>query len=170
MNLEKCPKCGVVCYLPYTVTDISSDGSHKTIKVCSHCVKEFTIEDYQQSDFVFINCDVVHVQTSDELFALITNQQPLNVLACKCGTTENDLDRGSRLGCPECYKTFENKLKVIFKNYHGSNTHVGKIPKNASIKSSEDQLKLLKLQYAKALELEEYEKCADLKKKIDQFK
>jgi protein-arginine kinase activator protein McsA len=57
--------------------------------------------------------------------------------------------------------------------YHKADHHVGKHPKHAVVKQTEkdpvEKMKLLKLQLAKAIELEEYERAAEINTEIKQL-
>jgi len=48
-------------------------------------------------------------------------------LACPaCGATLQDFRQTGRLGCAECYTTFEPHLRDLLRRLHGSAQHVGK--------------------------------------------
>ena len=50
-------------------------------------------------------------------------------LACpNCGMTTGDFKRIGRLGCSECYRSFEKSLAGLLKRIQGSSHHVGKVP------------------------------------------
>ena len=57
--------------------------------------------------------------------------------------------------------------------WHNARKHTGKIPirqmRELWMSTDEEKLKLLKLRYAKALELEEYEKLDGLQQEIDEI-
>jgi protein arginine kinase activator len=87
---------------------------------------------------------------------------------CECGWTEEDLHKFGRIGCSKCYDHMSESVKKMLLIFHGLAEHNGKSPKEWK-NNSVEKLKILKLQYAKALELEEYEKLEEIKKKIDEF-
>ncbi len=52
-------------------------------------------------------------------------------LACPdCGLTFADFERSERLGCPSCYQTFMGDMTRLLREYHGSEAHRGKMPRN----------------------------------------
>jgi protein arginine kinase activator len=52
-----------------------------------------------------------------------------SVKTCSCcGFTEEDFRRTLRLGCPECYRTFQFELETMLPQMHHGTTHCGKIP------------------------------------------
>lgn len=66
----------------------------------------------------------------------------------ECGTSFEDFTKTNYLGCPNCYKTFENRLAKPLRQFHGNSEHVGKIPSaheseisvNKRIKQLEEEL------------------------------
>lgn len=88
----------------------------------------------------------------------------------KCGYTYSDIISTKRLGCSECFKTFENEIKETIINIHGDEKHIGSIPENfekqEKIKEEKNKLEEeLKL----AISKEEYEKAAELRDKIKEL-
>lgn len=114
------------------------------------------------------------IKTKEELVEFLNSIsiKPKEELKCSnCGLTEREFNNEGKMGCSNCYKDFAVRLESILLAFHKSKEHIGKIPKQYLNKIQEDpveKIKLLKMQYAKALELEEYEKLSDLKKKIDE--
>ena len=54
------------------------------------------------------------------------------VLRCEtCGFTLEDIAATSRPGCPDCYKTFEDKLLPLLLKLHGKAAYCGKLPAGA---------------------------------------
>lgn len=165
MKLKQCQKCGIKCFLPFTVTEQNTNGNFETFKVCTHCLRSYVKNEDTYNKLIANEENIVHIKTSDELFSFLTENKASQP-SCRCGMTEEEFKIHGRLGCPDCYDFFGKKIMKILKQYHGSTKHVGKIPKKKSNNMSED-LKILKLQYAKALELEDFKKCAEIKKEID---
>jgi len=59
----------------------------------------------------------------------------INQLICpKCNSTYKRFREVGRLGCSECYSTFENQLAPIIQKIHGYNEHIGKVPKKSGAK------------------------------------
>ena len=53
-------------------------------------------------------------------------------LVCKtCGMTQEDFGRTGRLGCADCYRTFEKFLIPLLKRVQREVQHVGKVPTRA---------------------------------------
>lgn len=87
-----------------------------------------------------------------------------------CGLAYNEFRQTGRLGCANCYKTFESKLIPLLKGIHGNNEHMGKVPKRANqdiVKKREidklrDRLDLLIVREA-------FEEAAILRDKINEL-
>ncbi|MDQ3136538.1 MAG: UvrB/UvrC motif-containing protein [Gemmatimonadota bacterium] len=45
--------------------------------------------------------------------------------ACRCGATFQDFRESGRLGCSDCYRTFETPLRDLLRRLHGSTHHLG---------------------------------------------
>ncbi len=93
-----------------------------------------------------------------------------------CGSTFDDFVNGGRLGCPECYDTFRDRLRGVLKNIQGGVRHTGKgSPEARRIKAQTAPKELteeekLKNELDVAIKNEEYEKAAELRDKIRALK
>ena len=100
-----------------------------------------------------------------------------------CGLTYADFKKIGRLGCGECYSTFEGLLSPLIKRIHGSVQHSGKaptkaptkVPTKAPTKASKvavkaiSKLQELRAKLQRAVKLEEFEEAAKLRDKIRQL-
>jgi protein-arginine kinase activator protein McsA len=78
-----------------------------------------------------------------------------------CKSTLQDLATTSRIGCSQCYQHFKKDLtEEIKKHQAGAKKHVGKSPLIKMELNLEDQLN-------QAIQSENYEKAAKIKKIID---
>ncbi len=91
-------------------------------------------------------------------------------LRCTCGLTFAQFKTTGKLGCAECYTSFGEKLKPLFKRIHGATRHVGKI-----ITKDEEYLRvrreILKLEdrLRRAVAKEDFEKAAKLRDEIKEY-
>ncbi len=85
----------------------------------------------------------------------------------ECGTRYSAFKESGRLGCPECYRTFEAKLRPLLRRIHGSPRHVGKHPAQdeATIVRIREMRKL-EDELATAIEGEDFERAAELRDRI----
>jgi protein arginine kinase activator len=164
--LGKCFFCDETKHLPYTITEVN-DGNVESHQMCKECGEEYMGSKKKKE------IDLTYIKTPEELLAFIQEiRQPL-IEPCKCGMTLKEFNTHGRFGCSECYSHFEIVMEQLVYPYHKARFHVGKHPKKQMEEEANkpsEKLKLLKVRYAKALELEEYEKLADLLKEIDDVK
>ncbi len=90
-----------------------------------------------------------------------------DISCSSCGTTYEEFKRKGKFGCSNCYDSFRGKLEPLFKNIHGHDTHIGKIPKRTGgvIKKRKD-INSLKIRLQKSVEEEEFEIAAELRDEI----
>lgn len=102
-----------------------------------------------------------------------------------CGLSFAEFKRSGLLGCPACYKTFEERLGPLLDRAHGGATHhTGKIPRRAlastrlgesgpdvesllgGAEERAERLSALRRQLDEALQAEQYERAAKLRDEI----
>ena len=151
------------------ITEITN-GKIESCFLCKSCGEEFMGKKKPRKT----ELDLSYIKTPEDLLEFIQGTQKESFPPCKCGLTLEDFDEHGRFGCPHCYDHFEQRMEQLVYPYHkGKKQHVGKRPKRQmeeEAKKPSEKLKLLKLRYAKALELEEYEKLSNLLEEIDDIK
>lgn len=171
MKLNKCFFCNKLTQTPFHVTEFVDGKVDSTFDMCKRCADEYLVDKKpgESKD----GMDLTVIKTTQDLLNFIANISLSNKkpsITCGCGTTEQDFEQTGRFGCPKCYDTFQEKIEQLVLPYHGAKQHVGKSPHRATEEQWEstdtEKLKLLKLQRAKAIELEEYEKAGELNKQI----
>lgn len=86
-----------------------------------------------------------------------------------CGATLKDFRETGRLGCPQCYDTFEVQLRDLLRRLHGSSQHVGK---NYLVVNSGDrdetpvEVSDLRSRLTHAIETENFELAAELRDRL----
>ncbi len=118
-----------------------------------------------------------HFGLANLLAGLADLGQPLEAakekkLKCpSCGLTYEDFKKLGRLGCGQCYDTFKAYLVPLFKRIHGSDAHVGKVPRKRDkvLKTKKVNVEQLKKRLQRAVELEEFEEAAQLRDEIKKF-
>lgn len=89
----------------------------------------------------------------------------------QCGFTQADFKKSGRLGCAECYSTFQEPLSSLLKSMHKGTRHVGKVPQN--LQKSRDlleKLRQLQKKLDKAVAAENFEDAAELRDEIRNLK
>jgi protein arginine kinase activator len=80
-----------------------------------------------------------------------------------CNTTFDIFSQTGKLGCPQCYDVFADQLANPIKRIHGSDRHIGKIPKR---KGGADKITTLKQKLEEAVAAEDYENAAKIRDEI----
>ena len=86
-----------------------------------------------------------------------------------CGLTFNQFRQTGKVGCPECYKSFEEQLSpLIERAQNGGTHHSGKAPRRAGT-SVDRQLLIQKLmkELDHAVASEQYERAAKLRDRLN---
>lgn len=170
--MKKCFFCNKIVPLPYHVTEIENQQV-SSFDMCSKCVKEY-VKDLGGNP-VNKPIDVTDIKTPEELLSFIDSisSKMLNKKPCKCGTTSECVEKNGRFGCTNCYEHFKEFMENVVYPFHNADTHIGKTPRAQIMRkieeNPEEKMKLLKLRYAKAIELEEYEKASEINDEIKQL-
>lgn len=119
-----------------------------------------------------------------DLGTQLGTESDTKVTCHNCGMGYSDFKRIGRLGCSECYHSFEKGLATLLKRIQGSSHHVGKAPllrevvrtphsappprPHALPKSerAKDPLQELREKLQKAVQQEDFEEAAKLRDKI----
>jgi protein arginine kinase activator len=85
-----------------------------------------------------------------------------------CGLTFVEFKDTGRLGCPHCWSSFESELRGLVRRIHGASQHVGKVylSPDPSISEREKRLDALRRKLQRAVELEDFERAAELRDEI----
>ena len=85
-----------------------------------------------------------------------------------CGLSYSRFKKIGRLGCGQCYNTFEANLESIINDVHKNSMHIGKSPVSESKPVDRTKLKMQELQdqLKEAVAREEYEKAAAIRDTI----
>jgi protein arginine kinase activator len=87
-----------------------------------------------------------------------------------CGMTYYDFQRTGRLGCGECYKTFDRNLSELLRKIHGSDRHVGKIPfKGEKTLDKQKDIQRLRSELNDFILAEEFERAALVRDRIKEL-
>ena len=93
--------------------------------------------------------------------------------------TYGDFVKQSRFGCHDCYDVFGLLISDKIKKIHGSDTHVGKKPKQMKYDrmeiteeniTAEDRINILRKKLKEAVLMEDFEEAARLRDEINALK
>ncbi|HMA59939.1 MAG TPA: UvrB/UvrC motif-containing protein [Halanaerobiales bacterium] len=139
------------------------DGEKSEVYLCEQCAKETGhIDDNDVFSFKNLIAGILNPNVEDY------EEKSTKGLKCdNCGLTYEEFRREGRVGCPECYNTFEDKLRPLIKRIQGSEKHVGKIPKDKDkyLRVKRD-IQELKEEMEKVVADENFERAAEIRDEI----
>lgn len=95
----------------------------------------------------------------------VTKQEPKRCPTC--GMTFNQFRQIGRLGCSDCYRTFDRPLEPLLQRIHGGHLHGGKVPRRAGGEIEQRrEIAQLKEQMSLAIAKEEFEKAAVIRDRL----
>jgi len=154
-----CKSCGV----NHVTTHVKKmiNGQMTEIYLCSECAKKLGF-------FAANNFEMANMWGA--LFAQTPREAAKASVCDKCGSTFREIIKTGRMGCPECYSVFYDDLLPSLTKIHGNAAHEGKIPDSAGEKAKTDaKIKKLKEDLQNAIQLEEYERAAEIRDEIKQL-
>ncbi|HEX6645397.1 MAG TPA: UvrB/UvrC motif-containing protein [Gemmatimonadales bacterium] len=86
----------------------------------------------------------------------------------RCGATLRNFRETGRLGCPDCWRSFEGQLRELVRRLHGSTFHVGEryASRDADAAGTVSELGTLREQLRLAIETENFELAAELRDRL----
>lgn len=138
------------------------DEQMSEMHLCEECAREKSVQMEQQ----FGLSDLLAGLT--DFGKQVKSADKVDLKCAACGITYDDFRKFGRLGCSECYDAFKSHLSTLLKKIHGSNHHFGKTPKKMpqSDKKKVEDLQDLKTKLMEAIQIEDFEKAAQLRDKI----
>ncbi len=134
------------------------NGQKMQISVCRQCAAESGIVKIDLNNLLAGLASLSQEQDKKE-----TPQ------ACPgCGMTLEEFNKTGRLGCSQCYSTFEEPMMHLLNRIHGHTQHSGKRPGQITNPafSKEDELDQLRVELVDAISEEAYEHAAELRDRI----
>lgn len=165
----KCQLCGINEATEELRCNINDKKMN--LKLCQECAHEFSKKIIPSYTSIY---DTIGSLTSG-LFGSKPHKEPEVLKAvsrCRgCGMSYDEFVSSGKLGCSECYKSFHDRLLRPLKQIHGTYEHVGKIPNRAGgqLKTIR-KIEKLKAQLSEAIQVQEFEKAAQLRDEINRLK
>ncbi len=152
MLCEKCGKNHATTHIKTVV-----NGIVREYNLCSACAAQ---SGYGSNSITGMLASML----GDMSTKTVKNQKRCSV----CGATFSDIAHSGKMGCGECYKTFNDEILPYLKRVHGATRHVGKIPNRAPliVKPKEKTVEDLRQELARMVAEEKYEQAATLRDKI----
>ena len=154
MLCEKCKQREATTHIRTVVNGIAREYN-----LCSKCAAEHGYADVYNKSLAGILMSMLGENTER-----ISSEKQCPM----CKTTFSDIAKSGKLGCSECYKTFEAELLPYLKRIHGSVHHIGKIPNKAPlvVVEKEQTVDSLRNELSRLVAEERYEEAAVLRDKI----
>lgn len=158
MLCEKCGKNKVTTHIKSVI-----NGVAREYNLCSQCAAESGYGSFAQGGFA----SMLATMLGESHRGALGHEKTCPV----CNSTFSDIAHSGKMGCAQCYKTFDSELMPSLKRVHGSTKHVGKVPNNAplAVVPKEDTVEALKIQLGRAVAEERYEDAAKLRDKIKEM-
>lgn len=84
-----------------------------------------------------------------------------------CGMHYTAFKDTGRLGCGDCYATFQSKLRPLLRRIHGNTRHTGKHPSaDGEAVAHTRQMQRLQDELQRAIDREDFERAAELRDQI----
>lgn len=82
-----------------------------------------------------------------------------------CGLKPEEFRRSGRLGCSQCWVSFESSLRSLVRRLHGGSQHIGKVylPPNPTGEQRRERLVGLRRKLSRAVESEDFERAAEIR-------
>jgi protein arginine kinase activator len=137
------------------------NGQVKTVHLCAQCAAKKN------------KPAVLPGFSFNDLLSAFYETEEAEEAACEnCGTTLASFQKTGKLGCAQCYKTFESSVIPVLKGIHMSEKHAGKHPGGRVVidvekeTTKENSKEELKKQLRFAISTENFEEAARLRDEI----
>jgi protein arginine kinase activator len=162
MSCEQCHEREAVIHLTQIVNEQVT-----TLHLCERCAAEKGVESPGAQPKTPLGTFLAAMGQE------LPNQTPLpraGESCSRCGGSLQDFRESGRLGCPDCYRSFEAPLRDLLRRLHGSTHHVGEryTEKGTSAPVQADRPKAAELreQLRLAVETENFELAAELRDRL----
>ena len=156
MLCEKCGKNNATTHIRTVVNGVVREAN-----LCGYCAAE--------EGYTSVGHNSLASMLASMLGEVSSSQIASKTVKCPvCGASFSDIASTGKVGCAECYKTFNRELLPYLKRVHGSTKHSGKIPNRAplTVKSNLETIDSLKLELNRLVSEERYEEAAVVRDKI----
>ncbi|HEX5385357.1 MAG TPA: UvrB/UvrC motif-containing protein [Gemmatimonadales bacterium] len=162
MTCDQCHEREAAVHLTQAV-----GGEMTTVHLCERCAAEKGIESagsVEQNPFAKLVAASMGKGQPDKLAGLSGADR----MACsRCGATLQDFRETGRLGCADCYRSFEAPLRDLLRRLHGSTVHMGEryAERGAPAEPGRHEAELRE-QLRLAIETENFELAAELRDRL----
>ncbi len=138
------------------------DEQMSEMHLCEECARQKSVQMEQQFGLADLLAGLA------DFGKPITETEKIDLQCPSCAMTYEEFRKFGRLGCSECYEAFKSYLGTLLKKIHGSNQHLGKTPIRMpqAEKRRIETIQELRSQLMQAIQMEDFEKAAQLRDKI----
>lgn len=164
MQCTQCHEREAVVFL----TQIAQDQVIK-LHLCERCAAEKGVETTASLGKTPVGTFLATMSKGLEAAAAMPAGANVPGACSSCGASLGDFRETGRLGCAECYRTFEQPLRELLRRLHGSSRHIGERyappgtspgdPEMPTVSQLRNRLKL-------AVETENFELAAELRDQL----
>ena len=160
-----CDECHINKPYIYMVKVIN--GRVLKTHLCEDCAKKFWDSFLSLDEFSKLPQFLSNAFDPGESYLLEDFEEESEMTCPTCSIKLSDFRKSGRLGCSDCYKSFEKKLSPLLKKIHGRGEHMGKIPSHLD-EQTRLELKLVRLRHdlKVCVKEEEYERAAKVRDEI----
>lgn len=163
MLCEKCKLNPAVVHIVKIV-----NGKKTTLNLCEQCSKAYEEMIFGANQNKKINEIIANILNLNDQF--VKEEQKETIKCERCGLTLEEFKKVGRLGCSQCYSTFDEQLRNIIDNVQVKSIHTGKIPRRdgLELKKKNEVLKL-KRELEDRVSREEFEEAAAIRDQIKEI-
>jgi protein arginine kinase activator len=144
-----------------------SDEQKTTVHLCERCAAERGVETSASLGKIPVGNFIASLGKGADVAAALPGPTPGGSCSA-CGATLDDFRETGRLGCADCYRSFESSLRDLLRRLHGSTRHVGEryaIP-GQRLPQEPPSGAMLREQLRQAIEAERFELAAQLRDQL----
>ena len=145
------------------------EGDVRTVSLCAKCAAEKGIETGVSLSDTPLGGFLAALGESLDPDAPLT--AALEARCGGCGATLRDFRETGRVGCADCYQSFDNPLRELLRRLHGSTNHTGKRYSGVAagppgVLAAPAGLRELREELRRAIEAEQFERAAELRDRL----
>ncbi len=142
------------------IEQIGEEGQITELHICEECAKKKGVIPMKELKTI--------IQILEELKNQIIKEDT-NLVCPQCSLTFANFKALGRLGCPECYSAFREKLQPIIKELHNADKHIGKKIGETTRQEWRIIQRRLEQELKEAIEKEDYEKAASIRDEMKKY-
>ena len=161
MSCEQCRELEAVIHLTQIVNEQVT-----TLHLCERCAAEKGVESPGSQPKTPLGTFLAAM--GQELPEQTTSTPRAGETCSRCGGSLQDFRESGRLGCPDCYRSFEVPLRDLLRRLHGSTHHMGERYSDRETAPPKEghQAAELREQLRLAVETENFELAAELRDRL----